>query len=57
MSGRQPHLRLWRPTDFDDTCEECEAPPRSLCRPGCQAGYTHEMHQRAVEREKELNEQ
>ncbi|WP_428950919.1 hypothetical protein [Streptomyces sp. cg35] len=53
MSAPRLRLRLWRPEDFIDRCETCNAPPGSFCYPHCDVGYTAEDHQRAVEREKE----
>ncbi|MFD9824290.1 hypothetical protein [Streptomyces violascens] len=28
------------PADFDEPCEDCEAPAGSYCRPTCPSGYT-----------------
>ncbi|MEU9291300.1 hypothetical protein AB0D57_43450 [Streptomyces sp. NPDC048275] len=43
-------LRPWRPEDFDDTCETCDAPPGQLCRPWCTTGYTAADARREAER-------
>lgn len=44
-TGIEPHpaLRPFEPfaaSDFDEACEECEAPAGSFCRTGCPCGYT-----------------
>lgn len=43
-TGIEPHpsLRPFAPSDFDEACEECQAPADSFCRPGCPCGYTAE---------------
>ncbi|MFF5011476.1 hypothetical protein ACFY3G_53050 [Streptomyces phaeochromogenes] len=46
-------LRPWRPKDFDDTCETCDAPPGQFCRPWCTTGYTAADALREAEREAE----
>ncbi|MFE9559095.1 hypothetical protein ACFYMW_39150 [Streptomyces sp. NPDC006692] len=32
--------RAFLPQDFDEPCEECQAPAGSYCRPGSGSGYT-----------------
>lgn len=41
-------LRLWRPEDFEDTCESCGAPPGQFCRDSCDVGYSAALHHKAI---------
>lgn len=36
----QDDQRPFLPADFEDPCEECEAPAGWYCRAGCGSGYT-----------------
>ncbi|NUU25818.1 MAG: hypothetical protein HOV68_30575 [Streptomycetaceae bacterium] len=36
----EPTLRPFVPADFDEACEDCEAPAGTYCRPHCPSGYT-----------------
>jgi hypothetical protein len=47
VSGLRPP---WRPDDFDDRCETCNAPPGQFCRPWCDTGYTVEDFRHDAER-------
>lgn len=40
----------WRPSDFDEPCETCGAPPGQLCKPECDTGYTAEDYRQEAER-------
>jgi hypothetical protein len=36
-------------SDFDDVCEDCGAPPGSLCYTSCESGYSAETRWRHAE--------
>jgi hypothetical protein len=38
--GHAMSLPPFRPEDFDERCETCDAPPGQLCKPTCDTGYT-----------------
>lgn len=51
MAGdNNEHPRPFLPSDFDDTCEDCHAPPGTFCRPGCGSGFTADDARRQYER-------
>lgn len=43
-------LPPFRPEDFDERCETCDAPAGQLCRSWCDTGYTAEDARRDAER-------
>ncbi|AYG77895.1 hypothetical protein DWB77_00002 [Streptomyces hundungensis] len=40
MTPKQYPGRVFLPGDFDEPCEDCQAPAGAYCRPGCGSGYT-----------------